>query len=308
MSNIDKIEELQNILKEDPSNFQARRQLGVLLLDSGFPSEALSQFKYLTKIFPEDSGIFYNLGITYEKLKDFNKAEQSYLKAIELSPEEIDAQYNLGLVYIDKKEYEKAIDCFENVLAKDNNDSNSYFNIGLCYFKEQKYDGAKYYFQRTIELNDEDIYAHFYLGNIHLEQKNTEAAQNEFYKVISISPDYSWAYFNLASIDYQNGDFGSAIEKLKKTLEFNPKDINAYEIYAKILAKESLFEEANNIMETAINNCGAVGDLYYIWAQIHKLTKNNSDYVKCMNNALKFNNTLSVSPKLVKKELDQFIV
>ena len=35
MSKIDKIDELQNILKEDRTNFQARRQLAVLLLDFG---------------------------------------------------------------------------------------------------------------------------------------------------------------------------------------------------------------------------------------------------------------------------------
>ena len=75
MSNLDKIEELQNILKEDQSNFQARRQLAVLLLDTGFPEEALQHFLYLAKIFPSDSGIFYNLGIVYEKLKNYDKAE-----------------------------------------------------------------------------------------------------------------------------------------------------------------------------------------------------------------------------------------
>ena len=157
MTRIDKIEELQNILKEDQTNFQARRQLAVLLLDLGYPEEAKQHFLYLSKIFTDDSGIFYNLGITYEKLKDLDKAITAYNKAIELAPEKIDAYYNLGLVFIDKKRYENAIDCFETVLQKDNTDSNAYFSIGLCYFKEGEFDGAKYYFQRTIELNDEDV-------------------------------------------------------------------------------------------------------------------------------------------------------
>ena len=166
MSKSEKIEELQSILKQDQTNFQARRELAVLLLDCGYSEEAKQHFLYLSKIFNDDSGIFYNLGITYEKLKDLNKAEDAYKKAIELAPDEVDAFYNLGLVYIDKKRYEDAVECFEHVLAKDNNDSNSYFSIGLCYFKEGKLDGAKYYFQRTVDLNDEDIYAHFYIRNI----------------------------------------------------------------------------------------------------------------------------------------------
>ena len=60
-------------------------------------------------------------------------------------------------------------------------------------------------------------------------------------------------------------------------------------------------------MERAIDNCGAGGDSYYILAQIQKLRNAKDEYVKCMNNALKYNTTLSVSPKLVKKELDKFI-
>ena len=63
MSKIDKIEELLNILKQDHNNFQVRRQLAVLLLDAGFPNEALQHFIYLIKFFPEDSGLYYNLGI-----------------------------------------------------------------------------------------------------------------------------------------------------------------------------------------------------------------------------------------------------
>ena len=163
MSKLDKIEELQNVLKRDNTNFQARRQLAVLLLDTGFPKEALQHFLYLTKFFNDDSGIYYNLGIVYEKLKEFDKAVDAYKKAIELSPDEVDSYYNLGLVYIAKKMYEEAVDCFETVLEHDSDDSNSYFSIGLCYFKEGKLDGAKYYFERTVELNDEDIYAHLHI-------------------------------------------------------------------------------------------------------------------------------------------------
>ena len=184
MSKIDKIEELQQILQNEQTNFQARRELAVLLLDSNYPQEALQHLLYLSKIFSDDGGIFYNIGIAYEKLKNFAKAEEAYEKAVELEPEEIDACYNLGLVYTDRRKFEKAIDCFEKVLEKESDDSNAYFSIGLCYFKQGKFDAAKYYFQRTIDLNDEDIYAHFYMGNILKEQGDIIGAIEKFYKVL----------------------------------------------------------------------------------------------------------------------------
>ena len=107
MAKIDKIEELQNLLKEDSQNFQARRQLALLLTDCGFNDEALKNLFYLSKMVPNDSEIFYNLGIVYEKLKNLKKAKESYEKAIEIEPDAIDAIYNLGLVCTDLKEFNK---------------------------------------------------------------------------------------------------------------------------------------------------------------------------------------------------------
>ena len=125
--------------------------------------------------------------------------------------------------------------------------------------------------------------------------------------MLELSPDYSWAYFNLASIDYEEGDCESAINNLEKTIELNPKDIEAYKIYAKIMSKLENFDRACSIIQQAIENCGETGDLYYILAQIYKLQGARADYVKSINQALKLNSTLSASPKLVKKELDDFL-
>ena len=71
----------------------------------------------------------------------------------------------------------------------------------------------------------------------------------EYYeKVIELSPDYSWAYYNLASIYFEQGDKEKAVNFLEKTLKLNPKDSEASVVFAKIMAKESHFNEAEKIM------------------------------------------------------------
>lgn len=305
MSKIDKIEELQGLIKSDPSNFEARRQLAVILMDCGFNEEALQHLLYLSKMFNYDDGIYYNLGIVYEKMKKYTKAKEAYEKTIELEPESIDAIYNLGLVYTELKEYNKAIECFSKVIDEDNQDSNSYFNLGLVYFKLKDFPQAIEYFQQTIDLNDEDIYAHFYIGNIYKEFGDLESAKAEFNKVISLSPDYSWAYFNLAVIDYEEGNKESAKANLRKTLQLNPGDVEAYKILAKILAKDHEFIEANEVMQNAINQCEISGDLLYITAATYKLTGDFSNCKKYLQEAIKNYQTLSVPVNIVKEELMQ---
>lgn len=180
------------------------------------------------------------------------------------------------------------------------------FLSGYVILSKKKLDGAKYYFQRAIGLNDEDIYAHFYLGNIYREQKDFDNAREEFYKVLDISPDYSWAYFNLASMDYEVGYLEGAEDNLDKTIKYNPKDIEAYKIYIKILAKNKQTEKAFEISKKAVENCPEEGDLYYILAQIQKELSMLDEYIASMNEALKHSSTLSISPKIIKKELDSF--
>ena len=305
MAKIDKIEELQNLLREDAQNFQARRQLAVLLTDCGFNEEALKNLLYLSKTFGDDSGIFYNLGIVYEKLKNFKKAKESYQKAIEIEPDAIDAIYNLGLVCTELKEYETAIKCFERVISTDNQDSNSYFNLGLVYFKMQDYANALDYFQKTVDINDEDIYAHFYIGNILKELGDNEGAKSKFEKVLDISPDYSWAYFNLASINYEEQDINSALDNLANTIDLNPVDIEAYKIYVKLLTSIGDYAGADEVINQAIDNCGEIGDLYYIAGKIAQYSEDNERYRNCLQLALRNSSSLTMPIEKIKTELSK---
>lgn len=305
MSDIEEIKELQEVLKGDSSNFQARRRLAILLLDNGFSEDSLKQFLFLIGIFPEDPSLYYNLGIVYEKIKKLDLAVQAYQKAISLSPE-TDFYYNLGLVYIDKQEYEKAIKAFEMVIKTDVNDANSYFCLGVCYNKLGQKELAVTLFEKTIELNDNDVFAHFYLGNLYKEMGFVDMAVDEYNKVLKLSPDYSWAYFNLGSINFERGEYDLAIENLQKTLELNPHDIDAYKVFSKLLVKLDRMQDAQTLIENAIKENSNV-DLIYVLAQIYKKQKNFNGYIKAMKTALKNYKELTYSPKLIKEEFDKFM-
>lgn len=294
------IEKLQGILKEDPSNFQARRELAFLLSDSGFIEEALSNLIYLAKYFPEDAELFYNLGILYEKLKDYNSAKESYLTAIKISPQD-DFYYNLGEVLVTLKEWDEAINAFNTVLKSDSNDGNCYFNLGLCYFYKDEMNLATDNFQKAVNCNSQDIFAHFYLGYIYQNSGLTNFAIECYNKVLAISPDYSWAYFNLALISFKNDNLEEAKEYLLKTVFYNKNDVEAYKILTKIFIKLNEVEEIISILETRLND-SLNGDLCYILAQVYKLVGDLDNYIKFLELALEERYTLTYPPKIVKKE------
>ena len=296
MSKTEQIEELQEILREDSENYRARRELALILIDSGFAKEASQHLLYLIKKIKDDSSLYFNLGIAFEKQKLFKKARAAYIKSLEITPNYTDSIYNLGLVYTELQNYDKGIECFKRILAEDGNDSNSYFNLGICYLKKGDYAKAITNFQNTIDINDEDIYAHFYIGNILFEVKEFNSAKEEFHKVLELSPDYSWAYYNLACIAYEEGDYQAVSENLNKTIELNPKDEGAYINYAKLLAKMNMYEEAKTVFSAAVENCAEKGRLCYIAAQMAKNLGNTDDYIMYLNNALQYRETPNSIP------------
>ena len=279
------IEKLQAVLQEDPSNFQARRELSILLADNGFNEEALSNLQYLVKYFPEDAEIQYNIGILYEKIKDFENAKKAYKNAIEISPQS-DFYYNLGEVLVELKEWDDAISAFKTVLQTDSRDGNCYFNLGLCYFNKDEMNLATDDFQQAINLNPQDLFAHFYLGYIYQNNGLTNFAIESYNKVLSISPDYSWAYFNLASIAYKNENSEEARGYLLKTIEYNYMDIEAYKLLTKICIKENEIEEIISILRTRIQK-EENGDLYYILSQVYKRVGETDLYISCLKKSLK---------------------
>lgn len=297
------IETLQALLQKDPSNFQARRELSIMLANNGFNEEALSNLQYLLKYFPEDAELLYNIGILQEKLKDFQSAKISYEKAIEIMPQD-DFYYNLGEVLVTLEEWDSAINAFNSVLQNDSNDGNCYFNIGLCYLNKKETNKAIDFFQRAVELNPKDIYALFNLGNIYQNIGLTNFAVENYKKVLEITPDYSWAYFNLASIAYQNENFEEAKDYLLKTIQYNNQDIEAYKLLTKILVKNEEIEEVITLLETRLSK-EENGDIYYMLSQVYKYVRKEDDYIEALENALDNYLTLSYPKDIVKKELER---
>lgn len=296
------IKKLQTLLQQDPSNFQARRELSILLAQNGFNEEALSNLKFLEKYFPEDAELHYNLGILYEKNRDPKNARIAYEKAIEISPQ-TDFYYNLGEVLVELKEWDLAMDVFKTVLQSDPNDGNCYFNLGLCHFNKDEKALASDNFQKAVNLNPKDIFAHFYLGNIYQENGLTNFALECYNKVLELSPDYSWAYYNIACIAFKNGNLDEAKEYLLKTIHYNDRDIEAYGLLTKICLQQNNAEEIISILATRLQK-EENGDLYYMLSRVYKFINLESEYYSCLKKATANGYTLTFDKNIVKQEIE----
>lgn len=304
MNDLELFENLKETVENDPSNFQAKRELAILCLDLGFEKIALKHLNALTLMFPNDPNLHFNVGICWEKLKHPKFAIKAYERAIALKDDDPDFLFNLAIVLEELGQDDASMLNFKKVIYLENEDPNAFFYIGCLYLKRGDHQNALKCFKKSIQLNYSDYFAHFYLAQEYKAMGETALAIEEYEKVLELSSDYSWANFNLAQIYYEMGDVSRAIENLERTVEKNPKDVEAYKLLIKLLLKEKTQVHAKEYTTKALNEEIENGDIYYLSAKVDFELDDMPSYERNLKNALANYKTLSYDPKLVKKELD----
>ncbi|MBI3306473.1 MAG: tetratricopeptide repeat protein [Candidatus Omnitrophica bacterium] len=131
------IEELQEVLKENPNLAQAYNLLGIAYLKQNKSLQsAIGSFQEAIRVDPNFPDSYFNLGITYAGAgKAPLEAAQYFEKAIAISPNYSKAYLGLGWVTLfEKKDPETAEKLFQKSLdVTTDKPPEAYFGLGMAY-------------------------------------------------------------------------------------------------------------------------------------------------------------------------------
>lgn len=117
-----------------------------IYLHSGRQKEAISKLHEAINLEPNNSTLYFALGVANDKIKIITDAESAYKKAIEIKPDYFDAVYNLGALY-----FNHAVDLFNEA---QNLSLNDYPKAKTVFDKE--FENALPYLEKARELNPKD--------------------------------------------------------------------------------------------------------------------------------------------------------
>jgi tetratricopeptide (TPR) repeat protein len=105
------VRELLEALKIYPRLLRALTYLGVTYGEAGNPQTGAAIVTMATRLYPQDAGAHFNLGVAYGAL---GKQEEivEYKRALEINPDLVLAYLNLGAALYAKGEYENAIQVY----------------------------------------------------------------------------------------------------------------------------------------------------------------------------------------------------
>lgn len=122
-----------------PLSFSEHLRLGAIYESKGEYELALREYESAREIDNKEANAYFAMGNVYMKMKDFEQAEESYLRAIRLRPA---AQFhnNLGWLYMEKGELDKAEASVKEAIASDPVESYIYLDtLGMVQMKSGRY-------------------------------------------------------------------------------------------------------------------------------------------------------------------------
>jgi superkiller protein 3 len=134
------------------------------LLKSGRKAEAVALNEKTGAAYPDAAIAWQMLGQARIEAKDYGRAEQALLRAVELAPDSAESHFQLGSVRFLAGRTAEAIEAFRRSIALRPNYAPGYFNLGLSLAGEGKRAEAMEAFRVAVKLDAAFADAHRQLG------------------------------------------------------------------------------------------------------------------------------------------------
>lgn len=113
-----------------------------------------------------DWNIFYQRGIAYERLKEFDKAEPSFRKALELFPDQPQVLNYLGYSFVDlDRNLEEGLAMIQKAVDQRPSDGYIVDSLGWAFYKLGRFDDAVRELERAVNLMPNDPVLNDHLGD-----------------------------------------------------------------------------------------------------------------------------------------------
>lgn len=96
-------------VKANPSDLEARVQLGYAYQQGDEFKKALKEYDYVLRKDPTNTGALFNKGVSYLQLDLDDKAEQALWQVLKIEPDHVLAAKTLGEIYVERKQYKSVI-------------------------------------------------------------------------------------------------------------------------------------------------------------------------------------------------------
>ncbi len=181
------------------------------------------------------------------KATEYEKAVESFLKALEEDKNNPNILNNIGLCYAKLAKDDLAIEYFLKALSFNPKSVQTYINLADVYYRNKNIIEAINLLENGVTLMPQEIALKHYLSRFYVEDCRYDLAMDQLFEILDIDEDNVDAYWDLGNIQFELGDYDSAAENYENVLE--KVTDNAVLYY-----QTAITYEANDNTDKAISN------------------------------------------------------
>jgi tetratricopeptide (TPR) repeat protein len=280
---------VQNVLAQDPINYDALFQDGKFSLAKGDAAKAIREYEYLSNTYRQNPQVRYQLALAYllrAKNASFvdsgnavEVAEKSLDDTIKLDPRFADAVLLLAELKLRKGVPAAAVELLAPLTKERPQIAQAHYLLASAYLAQQKSEQALAVYRQMTELFPKDPQPPFLIGRMLLQRGQQPDARKAFEKSIEISPDYLPATETLVDLDLAEKQYAPAIEQAQKLIDKDPKQAQLWALRGKIYLAQHDFTRAEADLLKAIDLDPNLAPAYLLLTQLYAASNRQEEAI-----------------------------
>ena len=138
--------------------------------------KAVESYEEAAKLNPFGTQALLNLASCYQETNDTAKLEETFQRVLGIDPSLKDVRYSLALLYDKQDQADDALGQYEELYKEDPGYKDVAYAIGLIYYNKDQFEKAEPYFARALELKPGDEQTLLAQGQNYIKGKKLEQA------------------------------------------------------------------------------------------------------------------------------------
>ncbi|MDF1749258.1 MAG: tetratricopeptide repeat protein [Alphaproteobacteria bacterium] len=188
------IDWLEKLAKKRPDDISALNKLGLIMRIQANFEKAKEYYKRaldrVITVTADDWTLYYFLGITEERTKNWPAAETALKRALELYPDQPAVLNYLGYSWVDQGiNVKEGLEMIERAVAQRANDGNIVDSLGWAYYRLGDYSEAVAQLERAIQLLPSEPVINDHLGDAYWKVGRRFEARYQWSHALTLDPD-----------------------------------------------------------------------------------------------------------------------
>jgi tetratricopeptide (TPR) repeat protein len=289
---LERIATLQQTVKDNPNDKDAREELGILLVENGKPADGRDQLENAVRLGVNDAQVWFFIGVSNRQLNDMPDALSAFEKAEIIDPSNGAVLGSLCDAYLALNRLDDAQKIANRAITLHPNDSFGYLAMGTVLLDKGQFDEGRKYVQKALSIDPKDMRSLLILGRSYMSDKkpNYDLALQQFELILAQDPKNIDALHAKAEALAGKNDIAGAVAVLQQVVKMNPDSVEPEDDIAELYLSKHMDDQARQQFALASKDHPKATEPYVLEAEYDQEQKR---YTQA---ATEFEQALAIAP------------